>query len=567
MRYIKKDFPKVVQLKKKAQAAEEKLRYIVLNIDPDTEREYRREVISATRNAVSSINQAVKSFCKEELPSGFREGQKASDGGKEDLSVSRQQAAAILKAQGFRYSEKAYRYDRYIEIHTATQKAGESFISRVNERLDKLSKTGDDSVYAAKQAIEKELEESGLLTVEYANGARQPISAYATMAARSARIESQNIGGIGRALEHGTDIVKCEGMYPTCPTCRKFIGKWFSISGKDKRFPALFGSSGPLKRKYATIHPNCRCEFLPVYLDFETDEEIKKKAAESKTVKKQSKTEAELYAAWQGQHRREREEETLFRNLNTVYGENMPYKTLAGFRRAYRGNPDIAKIDAIKRKKVIEYDSIPLQDIKKNNKIISIPCEKYKEPADENEIISLVAGGDLTKGSCSSAAFAYIGNKSGYKVRDFRGGDSRDFFSKFSNIKNISDLDGAISISKKGENQIKTTVNLLNSLNYGTEYYLSAGGHAAIVKRFSDHFEYLELQSEKNNGWFPLTNKTLKDRFGCKQKITVYGFVLSSESIAIQIDSLYNNPKFIKLLEYINTLEGDERKGANGYAK
>lgn len=124
MRYIKQDFPKVVQLKNKAQAAEEKLRYIVLNIDPDTEREYRREVITATKNAVSSINKALKSFCKEELPSGFREGQKASDGGKEELSLSRQQAAAILKDQGFRYSEKAYRYDRYVEIHTAAKKAG-----------------------------------------------------------------------------------------------------------------------------------------------------------------------------------------------------------------------------------------------------------------------------------------------------------------------------------------------------------------------------------------------------------------------------------------------------------
>ena len=43
--------------------------------------------------------------------------------------------------------------------------------------------------------------------------------------------------------------------------------------------------------------------------------------------------------------------------------------------------------------------------------------------------------------------------------------------------------------------------------------------------------------------------------------------VLSRESVAIQIDSLYNNPKFIKLREYINTLEDDERKGTDGYAK
>ena len=44
------------------------------------------------------------------------------------------------------------------------------------------------------EAVKKDLEENGLLTVKYANGAKQPLSAYAAMAARSARIESVNLG-------------------------------------------------------------------------------------------------------------------------------------------------------------------------------------------------------------------------------------------------------------------------------------------------------------------------------------------------------------------------------------
>ena len=57
-------------------------------------------------------------------------------------------------------------------------------------------------------------------------------------------------------------------------------------------------------------------------------------------------------------------------------------------------------------------------------KIDYLPVEKLETPLTDDEIISKVGGGDLTKGSCSSAAFAYIGNKCGYDVTDFRGDDS-----------------------------------------------------------------------------------------------------------------------------------------------
>ena len=51
-----------------------------------------------------------------------------------------------------------------------------------------------------------------------------------------------------------------------------------------------------------------------------------------------------------------------------------------------------------------------------------------------DEIIERLAGGDMTQGSCSSLAFAYIGNKNGLDVLDFRDGGSRRVFSMNKNI-------------------------------------------------------------------------------------------------------------------------------------
>ena len=56
----------------------------------------------------------------------------------------------------------------------------------------------------------------------------------------------------------------------------------------------------------------------------------------------------------------------------------------------------------------------------------------------EKEIIERVSRGDETNGSCSSVALAYIGNKAGYDVSDFRGGKSEEFFCSPYNIVDIA---------------------------------------------------------------------------------------------------------------------------------
>ena len=197
------------------------------------------------------------------------------------------------------------------------------------------------------------------------------------------------------------------------------------------------------------------------------------------------------------------------------------------------------------------------------------PVKKHKNPLSDQQIIDRLAGGDLTRGSCSSLAYAYIGNKHGYDVLDFRGGNSMRFFSSSINIKPINELAGGQTVFVKRE--IAEVSKIIQKLDLGKEYYLGTGEHAAIVRRLEHGIEYLELQepNPKDNGWIPFSRKgteyTLKDRFGCakyqreRQNRKVYSPVFIAE-----VDAFKNNDAFEKILGYINTEVNKQRKGVYG---
>lgn len=176
------------------------------------------------------------------------------------------------------------------------------------------------------------------------------------------------------------------------------------------------------------------------------------------------------------------------------------------------------------------------------------------------EIVSRLSGGDLTEGSCSSLALAYIGNVGGYDVLDFRDGASRIYFSTRSSIEEIGMLEGVVSEKVSGKNDFESANNLLNRIESGKEYYLAIGEHAAIVRKNGDYFEYLELQHPgSRNGWNYLDDYVLLKRFGCSESHTV-----PYTNYLMEVDSLKNHQEFLNILGYINTAEMAQRKGENG---
>jgi hypothetical protein len=307
-------------------------------------KELNEKLSVALSAAVSYLTKKNEEFSKRELSHAFHEGQ---DSVKADPHVSMKDAAAVLKSQGFKYNESGLTKHTYIELQTAVVEAGNGLKRRVNSIIKDLSKKGQDSVFNVQEAIKKDFEERNVFEVAYANGAKQPLHAYAAMAARSARIESANIGTIGMALQAGTDYVKMTTMPQCCKYCGAFQGKVYSISGKDKRFPALFKTV--LKNGYALPHPNCRHEFVPWFKEMETPEDVEKAIKQSKIkydkqgnlVDVRYQKDINAYAAWQAGNRQLNNELREFKAMQEHYKgrkSEMPYKTLGSFRKARRRN-------------------------------------------------------------------------------------------------------------------------------------------------------------------------------------------------------------------------------------
>lgn len=199
--------------------------------------------------------------------------------------------------------------------------------------------------------------------------------------------------------------------------------------------------------------------------------------------------------------------------------------------------------------------------------IEKIPFNYYDKSPNIDDIVRRLGGGDMTKGSCSSLAFAYAANRANMKVLDFRGGKSTDFFSLNGNITKICELNGVESFIEKAYNDYDAVEKLLKKVVKNKEYIFATGSHTAIVRKLDKGFEYLELQTPYNNGFKPLTYKVLKDRFSCRKTHTVSGIKTEAASQLIDIETLVNNPEFKTIVEYINTDKDNQKKGIKGFAK
>lgn len=215
------------------------------------------------------------------------------------------------------------------------------------------------------------------------------------------------------------------------------------------------------------------------------------------------------------------------------------------------------------KKKTNELDSV-IETLEKT-KIAYNEVKTLEKELSESDIVSRVGGGDLTKGSCSSLAFTYAGNKGGLDVLDFRDGESRKQFSTRSVIMEVAEKVGGVVVEELSD--FTATNELLKHTKEGKEYYFACAAHAAIIRKTAKGYEYLELQSATSNGFKPLSNDILKRRFGAKRSRSHYGHKYKSTSCLIDIDLLNGSVGFKKMLGYINTNEKDQKKGARGTMK
>lgn len=246
-------------------------------------------------------------------------------------------------------------------------------------------------------------------------------------------------------------------------------------------------------------------------------------------------------------------------------------KDFEDFRQKYLNLP--ANADTIELKKVLqqpirssdEHIDTLLTSLKNRN-VAYNPVKNHTLQITDEEIISALSGGDRTSGSCASLGLAYIGQKQGWDILDFRGGESQKFFAASLNLMQLSRSEGLKVLTTEGKTALTVGNRLLKQCETGKEYYLSVGRHVSIVRKLEDgKLQYLELQSALNSGWTDFNEDprfTLSSRFGCSSGLPSVG------DFMIDIDeSDFATDDFKSLLGYINTAESEQRKGQYGTIK
>lgn len=195
------------------------------------------------------------------------------------------------------------------------------------------------------------------------------------------------------------------------------------------------------------------------------------------------------------------------------------------------------------------------------------PVEKLNSVRPEDEIISRLAGGDKTSGSCASLGFAYVGQKAGLDVLDFRGGESRSVFAQ--ECKSILDClrqDGLPLVKETARSYITAGKRTLSKAKDGKQYYFECGRHAAIVRNQGGKLQYLELQSGYKNGWMDFGDdigETLNWRFGAPKSSRGYDV----SAYLLGVDEMAASQRLLKILGYINTQSDRQKKGAGGHER
>lgn len=341
------------------------------------------------------------------------------------------------------------------------------------------------------------------------------------------------------AKEKGADIVKqwdCTYDKKTRPVHAELDQQWVEV---DDYFDSSQGKVfAPKQFGIAALDINCRCALLSVPR-WDVDDSVKKHYDNIKG----EIIDAENYADWKEKYYNVSEK---YDDVNHVLDKAI--KTSEEHYNTLLTNLDIIskKTGNLKYNPVLDYDVAPM---------------------DENDIISSLSGGDLTQGSCASVALAYIGQKQGWNVLDFRGGESQYFFSSGMNLFELSLADGLKVLRADGKSSMTVANKLIKLCEESKEYYLSVGRHAAIVRKKDGILQYLELQSESKSGWTNFNGNpkyTLKTRFGCSSRSSFsakFDFMIDID------DSDFSTDEFKSLLGYLNTAGDAQKKGQYGTIK
>lgn len=209
----------------------------------------------------------------------------------------------------------------YIELNSNLAHAQEETMRTMREII-KPYKKKPENIGKIKEELLKDFVEKQGVGVTYTNGRRVRADKYVEMVTRSARAETHNNAAINTAVKLGTDYVYLPPRNTSCVVCATLSGRIYNISGKDNKYPKVYGDL--FKSKYNIIHPNCKCSIRPFF--FEHVQKAELKEIENSTDRPMDKDNRsnkgrEQYQKSQDYNRQRWAEQMEFENMKHVMGQ------------------------------------------------------------------------------------------------------------------------------------------------------------------------------------------------------------------------------------------------------
>ena len=225
----------------------------------------------------------------------------------------------------------------YIELNSNLVCAEKELMRDFKQAIKPYKKT-PTHITDVKKVLQDEFVKNGGVKVTYKNGAKMPLDKYFAMATRTARSETLNATAIDNALKLGTDYVYMEPANTSCKTCATLGNRVYCISGKDSKYPSVYGVL--FRKGYTCIHPHCRCVLKPFFIEDHTNSEMKQILRDSNRLydlDPRTESQRQAYQEVQAFNHRVWEATKEYEKAKEVFGKDLPSQldTLPKFRRGH----------------------------------------------------------------------------------------------------------------------------------------------------------------------------------------------------------------------------------------
>lgn len=307
-------------LRKIYQSARQRVLDEIVTMNASNVGEYRLQILTALQDQIELMEEATALFAVRAIPREYEKGLNAVH---EYLTAHK--LPAVRPSNFTKINHEAIfalAKDLQHNIDSAFIQIGRKIIRYTDKARDDALRTaglqasaekiaGGRTIIDMRKRLIDTLKEQGFMTVQYGSGKQAyqvSLDAYTLMVARSTTAEASNIARENQLKENGYDLVMMSEHYPTCDICAMYQNRIYSISGKDKRFPALFETA--FSNGYRNIHPNCRHTIMPYIEELYSAHEVAEESRVSRMPFEDTRPEAErdLYARSQKLNKERRDD-------------------------------------------------------------------------------------------------------------------------------------------------------------------------------------------------------------------------------------------------------------------